>query len=348
MRAGPPLKTLATAASWRPRVASWFAGRLLAEDLPVLGGRLTWDSRNPVPDKANITFARFDGLEDFLPTTPESPLARYGQQLDVTITVAGVDVRMGRYQIDDWKYDEDTITVSAFGLMQVAADSRLLSATSPRDDGTLRSEFLRLAPEQIAVQFDPGLADRPVPRTMSWDESRVDALYDIADAWPAVIRPDAWGQLLVKRPVAASSQPMLTVTDGEGGTVIAVPRQDTREGVYNIVVVRSSADGVDASAVARVTSGPLNVATYNPVPRFYSSPTLTTDAQCQAVANAMRDDSARRASVLQVAMAPDPRPELDDTIGVVRDNVLDLGVVVAIDMPLTIWDGDMRVDVGVN
>lgn len=347
MRNGPSVKALATAASWRPKVSSWLAGSLLADTLPVLSGRLVWDSSNKVPDRLTMTVARFDGLRDYLPLTPDSPLARFGQQLDVTITVAGVDVRMGRYQIDEWDYDESVISVTAYGLMQIAADYRLLSPTSPRDGASMVSEFVRLLPEQMSAQFDPALSDRPIPSTMSWDDERLDALWDIADAWPAVIRPDAWGQVLVKPPVEVSPTPILSLTDGEGGTVVRVPRGDQRAGGYNIIVARSSADGVEASATAYVTSGPMNVATYNPVPKFYSSPMLLTVEQCQATANAMRDESTRKSSVLKVTMAPDPRPELDDTIGVTRDGVLDLGVIVAVDMPLTISDGEMRVDVGV-
>jgi hypothetical protein len=347
MRNGPSEKQLATAVSWRPKVSSWLAGTLLAETIPVLRGRVTWDASKNVPDGLTLTVPRFDGLRDYLPTRPDSPLARYGQQLDVTISVEGVDVRMGRYLIVDWDYDESVIQVTAAGLLQIAADSRLLTATAPRDDGTLRSEFVRLLPEQMSAQFDAGLTDRAVPGAMSWDEDRIEALWDIADAWPAVIRPDAWGQVVLKPPVQVSASPVLSVTDGDGGTVVSVPRGDTRDGVYNIVVARSSADGVDASAVARVTSGPMNVATYNPVPKFYASPLLLNVEQCQATANAMRDESTRKSSILKVTMAPDPRPELDDTIGVTRDGFLDLGVIVAVDMPLTLNDGPMRVDVGV-
>lgn len=347
MRNGPSARVLATAASWRPRVSSWLGGRMLAADIPVLSGRLTWDASANVPDGLRMTVPRFDGLYDYLPTVADSPLARYGQQLDVTITVAGVDVRMGRYLIVEWDYNESTISVTGAGLLQIAADSRLLTPTSPRDGGTMRSEFLRLLPEQMSAQFDPGLPDRAIPSAMSWDEDRLGALWDIADAWPAVLRPDAWGQVLVKPPVQVSPFPVLSVTDGEGGTVVSVPRADTRDGVYNIVVARSSADGVEASAIATVTSGPMNVATYNPVPRTHTSPLLWTDEQCQATANAMRDESTRKSSILKVTMAPDPRPELDDTIGVTRDGVLDLGAVVAVDMPMTVGDGDMRVDVGI-
>jgi hypothetical protein len=91
----------------------------------------------------------------------------------------------------------------------------------------------------------------------------------------------------------------------------------------------------------------MSVETYNPVPKFVSSPLWANAAQCQASANAMRDEATRKSSVLKVTMAPDPRPELDDTIGVTRDGVTDFGVVVAVDMPLTVHDGAMRVDVGV-
>jgi len=328
-------------------VQSWLGGRLLAESLPVLSGRLVWDAGNKVPDRVTMTVARFDGLRDYLPSTPEAPLARYGQHLDVTIEVAGVDVRMGRYQVDGWDYDESTITVTGLGLLQIAADSRLLEPLAPRTDGTLVSEFIRLLPPQVSAQFDPGLVNREVPQSMAWNEERLDNLWDIADAWPAVLRADAWGQVRVKPPVQVSAFPVLSVADGVGGTVVSVPRADERQGSYNIVVARSSADGVEASAVAEVTSGPMSVSTYNPVPKFYASPMLLTDEQCQATANAMRDEATRKSSILKVTMAPDPRPELDDTIGVTRDGVLDLGVVVAVDLPLTVNDGPMRVDVGI-
>lgn len=347
MRKGPSSQELASAVSWRPKVSSSLAGVLLDAQLPVLSGRVVWDAGNKVPDRVTLKVARFYGGRDYLPSSPDAPLARYGQQLDVTVEVAGIDVRLGRFQIDSWDYDEETVSVVGLGLLQIAADSRLLEPLSPRTDGTMVSEFVRLLPPVMSAQFDAGLTNRGVPGAMVWKEERLDNLWAIADAWPAVMRPDAWGQVLVKPPVRVSPSPVLRVTDGKGGTVISLPRADERAGSYNIVVARSSADGNDSSAVAQVTSGPMNVATYNPVPKFYSSPMLLNSEQCQSAADAMRDEATRKSSVLKVTMAPDPRPELDDTIGVVRDGVLDLGVIVAVDMPLTVADGPMRVDVGV-
>lgn len=327
-------------------MSSWLAGTILAENIPIDSGRVVWNASAKVPDSVTIRVPRFEGGRDWLPTSPVAPLARYGQQIDVTVTVAGIDVRLGRFQVIDWEYDEATITVKGAGLLQIAADSRLLEPVSPRDDGTLKSEFVRLLPEQTAVQFDPALVDRACPSSMSWDEERLDALYDIVTAWPAVLRMDSWGQVLVKPPVTATS-PVLTLKDGEGGTVVSVPRSDTRDGVYNIVKASSSADGVEASAVAFQTSGPMAVQSYNPVPRFYSSPLLDDDAQCLATAQAMLATSMRRSSVLNVTMAPDPRIEVDDPLEILREDFRDWGVVIGVDMPLTVRDGAMRVDVGV-
>lgn len=351
MRAGPDAATLAAAASWGSKVSSWLGGRLLADRVPLLSGRWTTSVTSNVPDKIKFDCARYvvqDGRTvDLLPLQADAALARYGQQLSVTLEVAGVDTRIGRFQIDDWDWDEDTISVTAFGLLKIASDSRLLQPTAPRTGGTLKSEFLRLLPNGMSAEFHPALVDRPVPATMTWDEDRLGALYDIADAWPAVLRMDEWGQVRVLPPPTPVSAPVAALKDGVGGTVVRVPRKDTRQGAANIMVVRSSADGVNAWAQAQVTSGPMAVATYNPVPVFYSSPLLRTQAECLAVAQARLPQIQRASSVLAVEMAPDPRLELDDLVAVIRGDQRDWGLIVGLDVPLTASDGAMRVDVGV-
>lgn len=352
MKVGPSESVLASAASWQAGAASWLGARLLADDLPILSGRVTTTTSSNVPDMLKCSIARHivvgGRTVDLLPASPDAALARYGQQLDVRLQVAGVGARIGRFQIQDWDYTEDSIEISAPGLLQIPADARLLEPTAPRDGGTFMSEFRRLLPSGMTVAFQSGLVDRPVPRTMQWDEDRLEALYEIADAWPAVIRMDQWGGLVVKPPPQTEGvTPVVTLKDGVGGTVVRVPRKDTRKGAANIMVVRSSADGVVASGVAQQTSGPYAVATYNPVPQFYASPLLTTNAQCLAVARAKLPEAMRQSSILAVEMAPDPRLELDDVVRVVRDGQKDTGMIVGLDIPLTIGDGMMRVDVGV-
>jgi hypothetical protein len=341
MREGAAASLLASAASWGCRVTSWLGPDLLADRLPVLNGRVTASTTQAVPDVLKCTIPRYTVVSgrtvDLLPRDPGAPLARFGQQLDVTLEVGGVDTRLGRYLIGDWDYDEDTITVTAPGLLQLVADDRLLEPTSPRTNGTLVSEFNRLLTGGLTAQFEPSLVNRTVPSTMTWDEDRLAALYDIADSWPAVIRVDQWGQVLVNQP------PVI-----EGNTpVVRVPRKDTRTGAYNVVVARSSADGVTASGYAEVTSGPMSVESYGRVPKFYSSPLLLTDEQCRLAAQAMLPAAVRQSSILPIEMAPDPRLELDDLVEVRRGGIRDWGLIVGTDIPLTPADGAMRIDVGV-
>ncbi len=355
MRAGPSGVQLASAVSWRPMVSSWLGGSVLADEVPVVSGKVTWTVDQEVQASLSLTVPEqtVEGgrTVSWVPDSPEHPLARFGQVLDVSVMVAGVLVRLGRFKIMDWSDQGGRVEVRAAGMLQSVADDRLLSPTGPRRGGTLRSEFARLVPSYMTVQFDPSLVNRACPKAMEWDEDRLAALYEIADAWPARLREDSWGGIRVLPPLPDTPTPVLSLTDGEGGTVISAPTSDSREGVYNVFVARSSADGVEAQAVARVESGPMAASgEYRPVPKFFSSPLLLNAAQCLAAARKMRDESVRSSRIRKVELAPDPRIELDDPIELVtgkgtKRERRDWGYVVGVELPLTVGDGAMRADV---
>lgn len=357
MRDGPSATVLSAAASWGCKISSWLGGRLLEDVVPISGGRVSGDATQRVQESLRITVPRFtveDGRTiDWKPSAADSPLARYGQILDVTVIAGDVDGRVGRFLITDWVVRGGSIDVTASGLLQAPADDRLTVATAPRDDGTLKSEFLRLLPEYMTATFDPTLVDRDVPRSMQWNEDRLGDLYEIADAWPARIRMSPWGQVLVLPPLPDTSIPVLSLTDGEGGTIVEAPPSDSREGSYNMVVARSSANGVDAQAIAAVQSGPMApTGDYHPKPKFFSSPLLPDEAACAAAAQSMLAEALRPSRQLQVTMAPDPRPELDDPVEIITDKgtaaeTRDWGYVTGYDLPLTPSDGTGRLNVAI-
>lgn len=359
MRLGPSARVLSAASSWQCLSSSWLGGRVLADVVPLTRGRVTWSTSRRVQADLKLTVPRFTveagRTVDWLPTGPQAALARFGQVLDASILAEGVAARLGRFLITEWKQTDGAIEVSAAGLLQTAADDRLLTATAPRDDGTLKSEFLRLLPGYMTAQFHPALQDRACPKGMEWSEDRLAALYEIADAWPARLREDSWGQVQVLPPLTPiTTKPVVSLTDGVGGTVITAPLTDTREGGYNVFVARSSAPDVDAQAIAQVSGGPMDPnGDYRPVPKFFASPLLLTEAQCLAAAITMRDESVRSSRIRRVTMAPDPRIELDDPVELIVDKgtvreTRDWGRVVGVDMPLTVADGDMRVDVAIS
>lgn len=358
MRPGASDEIMSGSVGWRPVVSSWLGGTLLASDVPIVSGRTVWRDGD-VPESLTIRVPRFAAAAgeavtwDWLPgDDTEHPLARFGQTLDVSIivtsSITGQEyvTRLGRFLIRDWDGEEE-IEVRASGLLEHTVTSRLTTPLQPT--GTLASEARRLVPAGMGVSIDPALTDRACPRSMVWSAERRKALAEIAEAWPALIRSDAWGQVVLRPPLPAVPKPLYTLTDGERGTLVDAPRSDTREGVYNEVVARSSAPGVEGvQAVARVTSGPMRVdGPYGVVTKEWASPLVETVAQAQAAANTMLANSQRPATVLPVTCAADPRRELDDPVEVVRDGERVWGWVTGVDLPLTVSDGDMRLDVAV-
>lgn len=357
MRAGPPDEVLAGACRWEPVVASWRGGQLLASTIPVASGRLVWDATQDVPERLTMTVPRIDAGTDWHPgSDPLHPLARFGQELDISIRVtSSVNparwwlVRLARILITGWEDDDaQSVTVTGRGILHRLVRSRFVSPTQP--SGTLVSAARAVLPAGMGLAVDPALTDRAVPGGMAWSGSRREALAELASAWPCLVRADEWGQVRLRAPLPEVPTPALTIRDGEGGTLVSAPRSDEGDRAYNVVVARSSAAGVeDVQAVARHTTGPLSADGPNGEnTREWASPLITTYAQALASARTMLTNGLRPSSVLPVTCASDPRVELDDPVEVWRDGERTWGVVTGVDLPLTITDGDMRLDVSTS
>lgn len=361
MRPGPPAEVLAGAPRWSSRITSWLGGQLLAATIPISSGRVTAKADQDVPEKLTFTVPRLaaatdsDDVFDWRAGDDTAhPLARFGQELDVTVIVSSVitgsvwETRVGRYLITDWDDDDaGNVSVSAEGMLRRPQDDKLTAPLSPT--GTLTSEARRLAPAGMGVSFDPALIDRACPTSMSWSGKRLDALKEIATAWPALLRTDEWGQIRFTAPLPDVPTPVLSYADGDGGTLILAPRADSRQDAYNVVVATTSnTDTPDLQGIAQVTSGPMNVnGPYGPVVKEWSSPLLETQEAADAAAATMLANSIRPAQAISARIAPDPRVDLDDPVELKRSGDTPIwGWVTGYDLPLTAMDGDMRIDVG--
>jgi hypothetical protein len=372
VRDGPSSEVLAGAAHWAPSVSAWRGATSLAEEVPITAGRLTASADQDIPERLTFTVPEWASTTQhpngfsWVPDGPRHPLSSMGQFVEVGInvwsSVTGGDpgappssvTRLGRFQIQDWDHDDSTgsVQVECVGLLQRVADARFRTPMVPRPTGTLVSEFKRLMVSGVPVEFSAELVDRAVPQAFGWDEDRLGALMEIVEAWPARMRVDQNGTLQVLPPLSSQPTPVLTLTDGERGTLIGAPRAGGRDGVFNVVVARSSATDEPSraplQAVAEVVEGDLTPSVYGEVVRYWSSPLATSSGQLAAAARTILADSVRPAKVRVVTCAPDPRVELDDVLGLVRDGSTAQGWVVGYDLPLTVADGAMWITVGVT
>ena len=349
---------VAGALVWEPLVSSWLGGRWLA-DVPAAGGSVTWSTRREVPGSLDLIVPRQTPGADWLPgRDPAHPLAHFGQVLRVSVKITKpvsgevLVVRLGTFRVTGWRDQGGTVSVTGVSMMQLIENARLRRPIAPRAGGTLASEARRLVPASLGATVAAGLTDRNCP-SMTWGESRMDGLREIAQAWPARLRESEEGQVVLSPPLAAVPSPVLYLTDGAGGTAVSAYTTGTEDGLYNVVVARGTENDAAGApliqAEAEQTTGPLAVSgPFGEKPRFFSSPLLTSVTAAQAAADSMLADAVRQSLTVPVVCAPDPRIELDDAVEVLTDEGRQRlwGYVSGIQLPL-LGDEDMRVDVEV-
>lgn len=345
------------ALTWAPVVESYYGGVWLAS-VPVASGSVTWSTGRDVPGSLDLTVPRLTSGFDWRPgLDPRHPLGRFGQTLRVSVRVTSEVSRrvwvlpLGVFLVTATQPDEGDVRVTGASMMQRVVDDRLMTPTPTRAGATLYSELRRILPASLPLSKDAALADRTCP-AMSWGESRIDAVTEIADAWPARLRETPQGAVRVLAPLPDVPTPLATLTDGEGGTVVSAYESDSRDGVFNRVVARGQETDdrgmPTVQAVAEVTSGPLSTrGPYGAVTMFHSSPLYTSKAAALSGARKRLADVTRRARTVPVTLAPDPRWELDDAVAIEADGQSWWGYVSGLTIPLTVEDGDQRMDIEV-
>ena len=363
-----PSDALSSAFSWEARVDSWLGQTWLGR-VPVKAGSVTWTTSQQVQGTLSLTVPRIgavsqdEGARDWTPLAPDSPLAAMGQVLHVQVTVASLvstdrwDIPLGRFLITQWEVGATDIRITGKSLFQHLEDDRLTSPTVPYSGGTLASELRRLVGGHMGVIVSDALTNRPCP-SMSWGESRIDAIYEIADAWPARLREGPDGVLYVLPPVPAiTERPETTLTDGDAGTVIGVTRQGSRAGIFNRIVARGQEQD-DAGqprfqAIIDQTIGPLRTSgPYGIVTRFFSSPLITSKQAALNSATTMLATSVRQKTTVPVTHTPNPTLTLDTPVELITANIdgaatiTQWGIVTSTEIPL-VYSGTSRSDVEV-
>lgn len=322
---GDALQVVQRSFTMQMRVESWLGDQLLADDVPVEGGSEDRDSSLAIPERVTLTVPVTDRGVSWDPTIdPQHPLAAYGQQLRISygVEVSGDFewITRGWFLITGSTTEDDSVSVEAQGLLTLIDEAKFASAFQP--SGTLASTVRALVEPALTVEIDGGLTDRAIPLGMEWDDDRLGALSEVLNAWPATGRVTEDGLLRIE-PLSNTGTPVLSVTDGVGGTVVRWHSSTSRDGAFNVVVAQGETSaGVQIQGVAYDLDsknpywygGDFNAL---PVPYTYSSPLLTTIAQCRTAADAtlkrLRRTSSRK---LTITMVPHPGLITGDVVSV--------------------------------
>lgn len=231
-------------------------------------------------------------------------LAPYGNEIYVERGIAYGNgqrefVGLGYFRIDTPEQDQTPdgpVTIAGSDRMAGIVDARFLAprqfaSTLTRGQlvTTLISEVYPLA---TISWDDTAVRDGTVNRTIIAEQDRAATLRDFITSLGKIGYFDYRGIFVVKTPPSTTGAAAWTIDAGRDGVLVQMSRGLTREGVYNAVVATGEAG--DTTAPARAVAynlDPASATYYNglfgPVPTFYSSPFLTTNAQALAAATAL-------------------------------------------------------------
>ena len=331
-----PMSTTALAAvqqsyTMRVRAESWLDGVLLADDIPISDGAEDWDVSLAVPATVQLTVPETDGRGNvWAPVNTDDPLAAYGQLLRIDF---GMDIGSGStewinrgwFLITNSGASQGTVTVQAADLLTLISEANFVGPFQP--SGTIASTLGDLIEPALTANIDGLLTDRAIPSGIQWDSGRLDAVFELLDAWPAAGYMDENGIFQVTVPPDDSGPTVLNVSDvGSSATVTWYETTASRDGAFNVVVAQgsdSAGNQIQGTYYDEDGLSPYRIGgPYNPLPVPYStySPLLTTVAQCRKAAQTTMARLRRTAArTVSCRMVPHPGLRLGDICSLTSD-----------------------------
>jgi hypothetical protein len=316
----------------------YYDGERKVADLPISEPSFDDDGTSLVQSTGSVTVVYQGDFADSLsPTDVSDLLAPAGAELAIYCLVsAGAFVErieMGWYRITEVpsardetaRYGSRQITIGS--VVELQLQDRFNRVQRDRFDvpgspSSLASVFGEVA-RQTQLQLTKMVPDRAIPRSVAYDEDRLEYCYDLVEVLDATpyMRPDG---SIGQRPITWPA-PVDTLTGGDQGALVSLGRSLSAERVYNRVAFRSTAnDQTQILATAEITQGPLRVRNSDGSPSpagrvtFYAaSEFITSRPQAQAyVNNLLPRVSSLRALEVAVVEKFNPLREVGDVLAV--------------------------------
>lgn len=326
-------------------------------EITVLDGDARFDASADVRGTVQV---RTDGLGaaglGAFTRKPTGLLTPYGNELFVARGLEFGDgtteiVSLGYFRIYSVNQDEaprGSIDLVGQDRMSGIRDARLLAPVVFGTGTPLEVVFETLVGEvypNALIEFDFNAAASTLQSQHVADEERYDFLRDLAQSRGKIMYWDYRGVLRVEDPPDAT-EPVFELHYGRDGVLVRLARELNRDGVYNAVVAlgeQPSSDVAPVRAVARdvnPTSPTYWDGRFGKVPRFYSSPFITTTTQAQSAAEKLLRRSIGLPYLLNLRAVPNPALEPLDPVTVLssNDDTLQVHVLETLTIPLAPGD----------
>lgn len=334
---------------------SGYVADLIVDGLPVLTdveltGEIVCDGDALILTQGSLTLAYTDDLgRSVVPEDLTSWLTPFASYLDVSyrvtvgtftekvlrgrLKVVGVSdplERKIRFQ-DRQLTVGSSVKVKVADLFHVTDLERFEAPSAPPSLLSVWAELGRLT----GLPLNRSVADKAIPRTITYEENRLDAVESLAALLGGVPFVTPAGELSIAP--FEWAEPVVALQMGAGGTIARADADDlSADGVFNKVVVRSWDDNqATILATASVLDGPLRWGgPFGRVPYFASSEFVKTQAQAQAYATELLPQvSSMGAVTYTIQCAADPRLEVWDVITFEKDGATYSGRIKKITLP---------------
>jgi hypothetical protein len=332
----------------------FYDGERRLTNIPVMGVRWSEDGDAQVQVSGSLTVVWTDTwARSISPQEVTDTLAPFGAEIQLySVITAGPfseRVSLGRFEITEVPsaVDEDMLFRGEWftmgSVVELEFKERLAGVGEERFDVPTAPSALGSTWDEVGritqLQLRRTVSDAVITRATLYEESKLDALYNLMDLFLAAIPHMTEDGALAARPLVWP-EPVWTLRRGDGGEIVSIGRSMSAARVYNRVAVRGKAgDQTTILATSEIASGPLRVSNPDGAPSpfrkrtyFLSSDMVTTAAQAKAWADrTLPEVSSTRSLIVPVVCTFNPLLERGDVVVLERAREYLTGRIVSID-----------------
>lgn len=290
------------------------------------------------------------------PASPSDLLAPFGNELRIFRGVQlgdGSDVytwQMFRGRIRNIRKTSGGIChVSCADRAADVVDNKFVAPQNSQPNNTVFQEFRRLIQDALdGATFGASDPFAMLVQPLSWELDRAAALDEMATSASGLWFSLANGDFVIRlNPWAVPANPVLTLTDQDGGTVNSWARERDRDSIFNVVT--TTGERLNGDPPVHATASDINPASPTYVAGGFGVRSLlnrlqtpSTQGAAQAASNATLSTSIAPVEAWTLGVTPDAALELGDVLTLQVDDADVVQVVSGFQMPLGL-EGDMTV-----